>query len=97
MKTYEVSVKKMIIATVLLLIVPFIPGLVIGHSIGFDSGWNNCLRQVMQVKTSEQFDKLSPDVKAALNRMEKVKISTTSIAGVGYDGSSSDLKVSQRE
>lgn len=50
----------------------------------FDTGWNACLRQVMRVKNTDQWNRLSPDVKRALSQMERVKISSQ-IAGAGHE------------
>lgn len=88
MKTYKLSMTQMVVAVILILAAPVIPSLIIGYSLGHENGYDFCLRQVMQTKNSSYYDRLSPDVKAALSRMEKVTISATSIAGAGDQGES---------
>lgn len=85
MKTYKLSINTLVICSILMVIVPFLPGLILGYSLGFDSGWDNCLKQVMRTRNSDQFERLSPDVKVALSQMERAKTSAT-IAGAGHEG-----------
>lgn len=85
MRTYTVSMTQMFVAVILVLAVPIIPSLIIGYAVGHEAGYDFCLKRVMQTKNSDQFDKLSPDVKAALSQMKRVKISATSIAGAGSE------------
>ncbi len=62
-----------------------IAGFSIGSSLGWDAGWNSCLVQVMQMKNSDEYDRLSPEVKAALGRAAE-KRKHYSIAGASHTG-----------